>query len=160
MSFKKYLEKLNTPGIAYTFGRFNPPMTTGHYENFLFLKQYAKKNNMEPVIYTSITKNEKKNPLNFNDKIMYLKLGSPKDVTVSENNTLKNSFQILEDLIKNKKYQRISFIVGEDRVNDFKQMEKYAKQWGKEAGIFVDFKIVKSGSRSKGVSGKIGLGIE
>ena len=153
MSFKKFLEDTKTPGIVFTFGRFNPPMTTGHYENFLFLQKYGKKYNMDPVVYTSSVTNKKKNPLNFNDKVKYLQLGVPKGVKVSNNGSLKNAFQILEDLIKNKKYQRIAFVVGEDRVQDFQSLKKYADQWGKETGIDVDFKIVKSGARKEGVSG-------
>jgi len=153
MSFKQYLDKNKTPGIVFTFGRFNPPMTTGHYENFLFLQKYGKKFNMEPVVYTSSTQNAKKNPLNFNDKVKYLQLGVPKGVKVSNDGTMKNAFQILEDLIKNKKYQRIAFVVGEDRVQDFQSLKKYAEQWGKEVGINVEFKIVKSGARKEGVSG-------
>jgi hypothetical protein len=152
MSFKRYLDKQNTPGVVFTFGRFQPP-TTGHMENFKFLQEYGKKNKMEPIIYTSSVSNEKKNPLNFNDKIMYLELGAPKGVKVSKDPSLKNAFQILEDLIKNKKYQRITFVVGADRVSDFNSMKKYAKQWGEEQGFNVDFKIVESGKRTPGVSG-------
>jgi len=153
MSFKKFLDKNNSPGVVFTFGRFNPPFTTGHYENFQFLQKYGKKFKMDPVVYTSSTTNEKKNPLNFNDKTKFLDLGMPKGVKVSKDPTLKNAFQILEDLIKNKKYQRIAFVVGADRVSDFNAMKKYATQWGKEQGFDVEFKIVESGKRKPGVSG-------
>jgi len=153
MSFKRYLDQMDTPGIVFTFGRFNPPFTTGHYENFQFLQKYGKKYKMDPIIFTSSTQNEKKNPLNFNDKVMYLRLGAPKGVKVSDDPSLKTSFQILEDLIKNKKYQRITFVVGSDRVNDFNDLKKYAKKWGEEAGIPVDLQIVSSGDRKPGVSG-------
>ncbi len=153
MSFKKYLEDKNTPGIVFCFGRFQPP-TSGHLEMFNFMSKYAKKHKMDAVIYTSSTQNAKKNPLNFNDKTMYLELGAPKGVKVSKDGTLKNAFQILEDLIKNKKYQRIAFVVGGDRINDFNDMKKYAKQWGIEAGIGeVNLQIISSGNRKPGVSG-------
>jgi hypothetical protein len=153
MSFKRYLDTIEGPGVVYTFGRFNPPFTNGHYENFQFLQKYAKKYKMDAIIFTSSTQNEKKNPLNFNDKVKFLQLGAPKGVQVSKEPNLKNSYQILEDLIKNKKYQRIVFVVGEDRVNDFKSMKKYAEQWGEEMGFRVDFKVVESGKRKPGVSG-------
>jgi len=153
MSFKKYLEKNNTPGVVYTFGRFQPP-GKGHYSNFVFLQKYSKKHKMDAVVYTSSTTNTKKNPLNFNDKIHYLQLCAPKGVKVSNDGTLKNAFQILEDLIKNKKYKRVTFVVGEDRINDFNSMKKYAKQWGVEAGIGeVNLQIVSSGKRTPGISG-------
>jgi nicotinic acid mononucleotide adenylyltransferase len=149
MSFKKYLDKLEIPGVIYTFGRFNPPMTSGHYENFLFLQKYGKKYILDPVVYTSSTQNEKKNPLNFNDKVHFLQLGMPRGVKVSNDSSLKNSFQILEDLIK-KGYKRIVFVVGEDRMSDFNSMRKYAKDWSDDT---VDFDIISSGGRKKGVSG-------
>jgi len=152
MSFKQYLDKQNTPGVVFSFGRFNPP-TRGHAENFQFLQKFGKKNKMDPIIYTSSTQNEKKNPLNFNDKTMYLELGAPKGVKVSKDSSLKNAFQILEDLIKNKKYQRIAFVVGADRINDFNSMKKYAKKWGEEQGFDVEFQVVESGKRTPGVSG-------
>jgi hypothetical protein len=153
MSFKQYLDKHKTPGVVFTFGRFNPPFTTGHYENFQFLQKFGKKNIMDAMVYTSSTQNEKKNPLNFNDKVKFLQLGMPKGVQVSKDGSLKNAFQILEDLIKNKKYQRIAFVVGADRVNDFQSMKKYAIQWGEEQGFEVEFQVVESGKRKPGVSG-------
>jgi hypothetical protein len=153
MSFKQYLDKQNTPGVVFTFGRFNPPFTSGHYENFQFLQKFGKKNKMDPIVYTSSTQNEKKNPLNFNDKVKYLQLGMPNGVLVSKDGTLKNAFQILEDLIKNKKYQRIAFVVGADRVSDFQSMKKYATQWSEEQGFEVEFQVVESGKRKPGVSG-------
>ncbi len=154
MSFKKYLEKNDTPGVVFCFGRFNPAFTSGHYEMFDFMAKYAKKNKMDAIIFTSSTQNSKKNPLNFNDKTMYLELGAPKGVKVSKDGTLKNAFQILEDLIKNKKYKRVTFVVGGDRINDFNDMKKYARKWGVDAGIGeVDLQIVSSGDRKKGVSG-------
>jgi hypothetical protein len=84
---------------------------------------------------------------------MYLELGMPKGVQVEKTGKLKNAFQILEELIKDKKYQRIYFAVGEDRVQDFNALYKYAKQWGEDIGLNVDFKIVKTGDRKKGISG-------
>ena len=154
--FKQYLIENNrdkSPGIVFTFGRFNPPFTSGHYENFKFLQKYGKQNKMDAIVYTSSTQDNEKNPMDFNNKVKYLRLGMPKGVQVSNDSTLKNAFKILEDLIKNKKYQRISFVVGEDRFVDFDALKKYAQQWGDETGIFVDFNLVSSGNRKKGVSG-------
>lgn len=154
MSFKNYLKTLEQPSVVFTFGRFNP-MHQEHYELTKFIQEYAKKNKMDTaVVYTSFSQNPKKNPLMPQDKILFLKKMVPQGVTVSEDGTLKNSFQILEDLIKNKKYTRIVFIVGEDRVQDFQSMYKYAKDWGIDIGSDIDFKIVqRKGSRSEHLSG-------
>ena len=148
MSFKNYLnskkelEKLK--GAVFTFGRFNP-ITKGHAENVNFLKDKAKKLKATPLLYTSQSQNAKKNPLKFEDKVHYLEKFF--NLNVPKNKALKNAFQILEDLAK-QGYERVYFIVGEDRVNDFQAMKKYAKDWG-----IKHFEIIESGKRTKGVSG-------
>ncbi len=153
MSFKQFhtsrMKDYDLPGIAFTFGRFNP-MTSGHYENFLVLKSYAKKHKMDPMIYTSWSQNAKKNPLTPADKLYFLNKVAPKDVKVSNDMSLKNSFSILEDLIKNKGYKRIAFLIGGDRANDFNTMKKYAQEWSSGSATL---EIVVSGQRKKGVSG-------
>jgi nicotinic acid mononucleotide adenylyltransferase len=154
MSFKKYLEIQNAPSIIFSFGRFNPP----HKEHGLLfddLEYFGKKEKIQDVVlFTSFTQNAKKNPLNPQDKIFYLRKMVGEKTKVSDNQSLKSPFAILEDLIKNKNYQRIIFLVGEDRVSDFQRMYKYAEDWGDELGKYIDFKIQKrKGSRTKGISG-------
>lgn len=149
MGFKNYLKNQDLPGIAFVFGRTNPP-TSGHQENFDELGKYAKKNRMDAVIYTSFTQNAKKNPLSPGDKLYYLEKMAPSNVQVSNDNTLKNAFQILEDLIKNKGYKRIAFLVGSDREGDFQSMKKYAKEWSDGEATL---EVVVSGKRKPGVSG-------
>ena len=154
MSFKKYLEIQNVPSIIFSFGRFNPP----HKEHGLLfddLEYFGKKEKIQDIIlFTSFTQNSKKNPLSPQDKIFYLRKMVGKKTKVSDDQSLKSPFNILEDLIKNKKYQKIIFLVGEDRVADFQRMYKYAENWGEELGIGIDFKIQqRRGSRTKGVSG-------
>jgi FAD synthase len=130
--------------IVWTIGRFNP-MTRGHEENIKFAESYAKKNNADFMLFTTTSHDSKKNPLTFEDKIAYLK--RLMQVPVSDDAKLKTPFQILEKL--GKKYPKVTFIVGEDRVEEFeKQMSKYTEQWG-----ITDFKVVKSGNRTEGVSG-------
>ncbi len=153
MSFKQFhtdrMKDYDLPGIAFTFGRFNSP-TSGHYENFQVLKDYAKKHKMDPVIYTSWSQNAKKNPLSPADKLFFLNKIAPKGVKVSNDMTLKNAFSILEDLIKDKGYKRIAFLIGGDRANDFNTMKKYAQEWSSGTATL---EIVVSGQRKKGISG-------
>jgi nicotinic acid mononucleotide adenylyltransferase len=153
MSFKNYLDLIKKPSIVFGFGRFNPPHKD-HQELFDDMLKTAKKNKIPNItIFTSSVQNSKKNPLNFQDKTQLLKTMVPKSVTVSNDTSLKTPYQILEDLIKTKKYQRIIFVVGEDRIADFKTMYTYVKNWEKELNIDIDFKIEqRKGSRSTGVS--------
>lgn len=147
INFKKFylLEKVNKVNkVVFQFGRFNPP-TKGHQENIEFGKKYAKKNNADYILFTSQTQDSKKNPLDFETKLGYLE--KMMDVNVSKDKTLKNAFMILEEL--GKKYSDVTFIVGEDRVEEFdRQMSKYTEKWG-----ITNFKVVDSGKRMKGVSG-------
>ena len=154
MSFKKYLDQQNGPSIVFTFGRFNP-MHQEHYLLSKSLLEYKKKNKFDDaVLYTSLSTNVRKNPLTIGDKVLFLRKMVPNGVTVSDDMSLKNSFQILEDLIKNKKYTNIVFIVGDDRVRDFQGMYKYAKDWGADVGIDVLFKVEqRKGNRKSKYSG-------
>lgn len=150
ITYKEYLLQhlleAESSGVAFTFGRMNP-ITKGHEENIKELQKIAKDNKLIPIIYTSFSQDNKKNPLNFKDKIKYIKKFFKRGNTqVSVNPKLKNAFQILEELAKT--HKKIYFIVGEDRISDFKSMEKYAKEYG-----VTDFKIIESGKRTSGISG-------
>jgi len=154
MSFKKYLDKIQEPSVIFTFGR-NNPIHKEHEMLFKDLYDYSKKHKYkDAIVYTSWSHNHKKNPLSPKDKIYFIRKIVPKGVRVSDDTSLINPYQILEDLIKNKKYKRIGFMVGEDQYNAFQALKKYAKQWGDEIGEEIDFKVLKrKGKRTKGISG-------
>ncbi len=127
MSFKSYLKNQeDEKSIVYTFGRFNP-FTKGHQALWEFVEKQAKKIRADATVYTSFSQNQKKNPLTPQDKIIYMRK-IIKKARVSDDTSLKNAFQITEDLIK-KGYTRLQFVVGADRKNDFDSLKKYAKQW-------------------------------
>ena len=127
MGFKKYITDLdNEKSIVFAFGRFNV-FTRGHQALWDFVYKQSKKIRGDGIIYTSFSQNPKKNPLHPNDKIYYMKKVIKKS-KVSDDTSLKNAFQISEDLVK-KGYTKIQFIVGADRKNDFDAMKKYVKEW-------------------------------
>jgi hypothetical protein len=81
----------------------------------------------------------------FVDKVRFLKKFMK--VPVSMDPKLKTPFQILEKL--GKTYPKVTFIVGEDRVEEFSaQMSKYTEEWG-----ISEFNVIKSGDRTEGISG-------
>ncbi len=128
MSFKKYINKLeNQKSVVYAFGRFNPP-TKGHQALWDFVSKQAKKIRGDGIIFTSLSQNARKNPLSFQDKIWGIKQGLPKGVSISNDTSLKNTFQIAEKLVKDG-YTNIQFIVGADRIGDFDSLHKYVNQW-------------------------------
>jgi len=128
MGFKKYINDLeDEKSIVYTFDRFNPP-TKGHEALWKFVAKQAKKIRGDGVIFTSLSQNAKKNPLHFPDKIWAISKGLPQGLTVSNDTSLKNTFQIAEKLVKDG-YTRIQFVIGADRVGDFDSLKKYVEQW-------------------------------
>lgn len=127
MGFKKYIKDLdNEKSVVFAFGRFNV-FTKGHQALWDFIEKQSKKIRGDGIVYTSFSQNVKKNPLHPNDKIYYMKKVIKK-AKVSDDTSLKNAFQIAEDLV-NKGYTKIQFIVGADRKNDFDAMKKYVKDW-------------------------------
>ena len=128
MSFKNYMKNLeDEKSVVYTFGRFNV-FHKGHAELWKFVDKQSKKIKADGIIFSSISQNAKKNPLSFNDKILYIKKILPKGLHVSNDTSLKNTFQIAEKLV-NDGYTRIQFIIGADRIGDFDTLHKYVKQW-------------------------------
>ena len=126
MSFKKYITDLeNQKSIVYCFGRFNPP-TKGHAALWEFVAKHARKIKGDGVIFTSLSQNARKNPLTFGDKVWAIKKGTKLDV--SNDTSLKNTFQIAEKLVKDG-YTRIVFVIGSDRIGDFDSLHKYVREW-------------------------------
>ena len=68
-SFSQYLTE-ETKEVVFTFGRFNPP-TNGHEKLISKVASLAKGNNYR--IYASKSQDPKKNPLDFNTKIKYMR---------------------------------------------------------------------------------------
>ncbi len=127
MRFKKYIADLeNEKSVVFAFGRFNV-FTKGHQALWDFVEKQAKRIRGDALIFTSFSKNAKKNPLHPVDKILYMKKVIKK-AKVSDDSSLKNAFQIAEKLV-NDGYTRIQFIVGADRKNDFDSMKKYVNEW-------------------------------
>lgn len=147
MSFKeKFIQTImeKTNKVVFQYGRFNPP-TKGHQENIEYGKNYAKKAGADFILFTSQSQDSKKNPLSFDQKTKYLE--ELMHVKVNTDKSLKTPFQILEYL--GKTYNDVTFIVGEDRVEEFtNNMSKYTKEWGID-----NFKVISSGARTPGVSG-------
>lgn len=142
--FKQFLQEAQD-SVIFTFGRMNP-ITKGHEENVNQLIAMGKKYKAEPMLFLSQSHDNKKNPLKFEDKVRLANKFFK--IKVSQNPKLKNAFQILEDLGK-QGYKTVYFVVGDDRVNDFKtQMGKYAPDYGID-----NFDVISSGKRTKGVSG-------
>ena len=73
----KQLTEARKDTIVLAFGRFSPP-TNGHELLVKATVLTAKKRNADHIIYASRTQDSKKNPLNVNDKVAYLRHSFPR----------------------------------------------------------------------------------
>ena len=137
--------------ITIAFGRFNPP-TIGH----LKLLQAAEKAAAggELKIYPSRTQDGKKNPLDPDMKVSYMKKLFPdfKD-TIINDSEMKSIFDVLttasEDGFKN-----VNIIVGADRQAEF---ENLATKYNGELYDFENIRVISAGVRDADAEGVEGM---
>ena len=152
-TFRKFIiEAKNQKTAVFAFGRMNPP-TVGHSKLIAKVIAVAKKEGGTPMVYPSKTEDKKGNPLSFKTKVKVLK-----DVfgnVINTDTTIKTPFDVITSL--NDKYERVIFVVGSDRVDEFKRnMSRYVD---KELKNIKDFSVVSAGERdpdAEGVSGMSG----
>ena len=153
ITFKEYLNEAKDKIAVFAFGRMNPP-TTGHGKLIKKVMMVAKKEKGIPMVFPSKTEDAKKNPLTYRTKIKVLRDVFGSIINIST--TINTPFDVLEYL-NTKKYSKVVFVVGSDRVREFnKNMTKYVKS---DLTNIKDFSVVSAGDRDpdsagvKGISG-------
>jgi len=142
------LEAREGKRAVFTFGRFNPP-TTGHEKLIDAVKNESKGDDF--YIYISHSQDSKKNPLDYDTKIDYLKKIFPKynrNIVKTGNDIAHVLHSVVE--LYNKKYQNITMVVGSDRVSDFKKLlDSYNGVENKLHGFynFDNINVVSAGER-------------
>ena len=109
----------------FVFGRFQPP-TVGHAIVIDAISQMVKEQNADGYIFVSSSQDDIKNPLTVEEKTQVLvKQHIGKNVTFVDTTLCKcrTIFSILNAL-KEAGYTELTFLVGSDRVDDFKKMIK------------------------------------
>ena len=130
--FKESTEKDKT--CVFTFGRYQPP-TKGH------LKVWKKVGDTEGdahYIYTSHTKDKKKNPLDYNTKVGLIKSALKENNINAEvvESEAKTIIDVVVD-IANKGFTDIIFVGGSDRLNDIVTLiQKYNDVPNKEGNSY------------------------
>lgn len=123
-----------------TFGRCNPP-TVGHKKLFQKVADEAKKNKAKAFVFLSHTQDNKKNPLDYDTKLSVIKKIVPSGVEVVRTSS-RNLTQIFAEIDK-WGFKDVIFIVGSDRVNDFKWIKDGFRKWYS----FEHFEILSAGER-------------
>ena len=140
--------------IVFTFGRMNPP-TIGHAKLVDKVQSVAKSEKADARVYLSHTSvqddpKNKKDPLNYKQKIKYAKKAFGSIVKQSNSKTV---FQIMSEMEKDG-YTDVIMVVGSDRVPEFKKLlDKYN---GKDYD-FDSISVVSAGERDPDATGIEGM---
>lgn len=135
--------------IVFTFGRMNPP-TIGHQKLVDKIISTAKKEKADAKVFLSHSQNNKKDPLNYAEKIRFARKAFGKVIQQSNSKTI---IQILKELEKGG-YTDIVLVVGSDRVGEFSGLlNKYN---GKDYN-FDSIDVVSAGARDPDAVGVEGM---
>ncbi|MBC8442592.1 MAG: DUF192 domain-containing protein [Proteobacteria bacterium] len=146
------LEQTSNKSVVFTFGRFQPP-TSGHQLLINKVIKEASKLRAEHRIYPSHSQDSKQNPLSHKDKVLYMRKMFPK-ADIVDDKKAKTPYHVLESLSK-EGYKKVYFIVGGDRVSEFKNgMKKYV---GKDGYDFDVFEVLSAGKRDPDAEGVVGM---
>ena len=119
-SFSQYITEA-TKEVTFTFGRFNPP-TVGHEK---LLNAVSKVSGASKyMIYASQSNDPKKNPLDYNSKVKYMRKMFPRHArSIVLDKNVSNVFDILTK-IYDSGYNKVNMVVGSDRVAEFEALIK------------------------------------
>jgi hypothetical protein len=149
-----FKEKPRKP-VAFCFGRMNPP-TIGHAR---LLNTTARASaGGDYYIFLSHTQDSKKNPLDYNTKVDFVKAIYPQHADHVSHGSLRTIMEIMEFLYHNN-YTDVTYICGNDRLPAFKELlNKYnGVEGGKTYYKFNSIDIVSSGPRDPDDDGVAGV---
>ena len=137
--------------LIFAFGRFNPP-TTGHGKLMREVIIQARKNNANHVVYASASQDKRKNPLDVNTKVKFMKKMFPQNKIQAAGGSQRTFMEILK--FYDKMYGEIIMIAGSDRISEFQKLsDKYN---GKDYN-YKSIKVVSSGERDPDAEGVTGM---
>ena len=140
--------------VAFCFGRMNPP-TIGHAR--LLNTTARASNGGDYYIFLSHTQDSKKNPLDYNTKVDFVKSMYPQHAEHVSYGSLRTIMEIMEFLYHNN-YTDVTYVCGNDRLPAFKELlNKYnGVDGGKTYYKFNSIDIVSSGPRDPDDDGVAG----
>lgn len=143
--------KKNKGTLTVAFGRFNPP-TTGHEKLLDAVADVAGKGDYK--IYPSRSNDPKKNPLDPDTKISYMRKMYPKHSEKIMNDAgSKTIFDVLKQAHADG-YSDVNIVVGSDRQAEF---EKLSKQYNGQLYDFKNLNVVSAGERDADAEGVEGM---
>lgn len=153
-SFKQFVTESPEEAV-FTFGRFNPP-TIGHEKLLDAVSKVAGRNKY--FIYASHSQDAKKNPLDYESKIKFMRKMFPRSArNIILDSKVRNVFDIMTSLYS-KGFSKVTMVVGSDRVKEFESLAKKYNGVEGRHGLykFDSISVVSAGKRdpdAEGVSG-------
>ena len=141
--------------LAFCFGRMNPP-TIGHKQ----LLDTVASVGGDYKIFVSQTQDKKKNPLDYQTKIKFMKMMFAEHSKNIVDDSSLNTIGKIASHVYNLGYRDVTFVAGSDRLADMKNLlTTYNGVEGKAHGYYkfdtLDFK--SSGEREDGAEGVAGV---
>lgn len=141
--------------LTFCFGRMNPP-TIGHKQ----LLDTVAGVGGDYKIFVSQTQDKKKNPLDYQTKIKFMKMMFPEYAKNIVDDSSLNTIGKVASHVYNLGYRDVTFVAGSDRLDDMKNLlTTYNGVEGKAHGYYkfdtLDFK--SSGDREDGAEGVAGV---
>ena len=137
--------------ITVVFGRFNPP-TVGHEKLLQAAEKAAQGGDLK--IYPSRTQDAKKNPLDPDMKVSFMRKMFPKyeDQIVNDSEMI-SIFNVLTTAYE-EGYKNVNIIVGSDRQAEF---ENLANKYNKDLYDFKQIRVISAGVRDADAEGVEGM---
>ncbi len=141
--------------LTFCFGRMNPP-TIGHKQLLDTMVSVGG----DYKIFVSQTQDKKKNPLDYQTKIKFMKMMFPEHAKNIVDDSSLNTIGKVASHVYNLGYRDVTFVAGSDRLEDMKNLlQTYNGVEGKAHGFYkfetLDFK--SSGEREDGAEGVAGV---
>ena len=128
--------------LTTAFGRFNPP-TTGHEKLLKFAEKKAAGGDLK--IYPSRSQDAKKNPLDADMKISYMKKMFPDfEKQIINDSEMRTIFDVLTTAASDG-YKNVKIIVGSDRLAEFQSL---AHKYNGDLYDFEEIEVLSAGERT------------
>ena len=145
------VDQVDSDTVTVAFGRFNPP-TIGHEKLMKAADKVAMGGPLK--IYPSRTQDSKKNPLDPDMKISFMKKLFPDfEENIINDSEMKSIFNVLI-AADEEGYKNVNIVVGADRQAEF---ENLATKYNGELYNFKDIRVVSAGIRDADAEGVEGM---
>jgi len=139
------------PPLTVVFGRFNPP-TVGHEKLLKSAKRIAAGGDVK--IYPSRSQDPKKNPLDPDSKVSFMKKMFPEfEESIINDDEMKTIFNVLINASEDG-YSNVNIVVGSDRQAEF---ENLAQKYNGDLYTFDLIRVVSAGVRDADAEGVEGM---